>query len=118
MFNARFLLQMGRVHFGCVQLPGHSGKSQPGEFSALGRGIHHAHTGQYERADDEDQDCVVQKIHVHEPANRAGIVEPSLLEQLEEELKTELIAPMSAASRAAIMSPTSPAGSRFTIKVG
>src|SRR5581483_4638803 len=57
-----------------VNLVVHSSEGKTGELPAFGSGVHKANTNQDEGTDDEHPDGVVKEVHVHEPANRAGLV--------------------------------------------
>jgi len=92
---------MRRAHVGGLKFLAHRRNVSPAIFFPFGRRIHHANADQHEGADDEHQNGVVQKVHVHEPADGAGIIMPGPIQHFETKrtvprtnpTKSELMAP-------------------------
>src|SRR6266403_1807040 len=81
----RFPLEMGHAHIGGVEFIAYSGKGKSRDLFPLRRWIHHTNADEHSCADDEHYYGVVQKVHVHQPADGPGIVMPGLIQHFENE---------------------------------
>src|SRR5690348_1075354 len=88
VFEARLPREMRRGDVHGIDFLVDRGESEAGEPLAFGGGIHKTHANQNHGADDKHPDGVVEKVHVHQPANGPGLVVAGLIEHLEDEARS------------------------------
>src|ERR1700674_243408 len=82
--RSSFFLEMWSTHFSSSGFLAHRRKRQSRDLFPLRCRIHHADTDQHSCADDEHQNGIVQKVHVHEPTEGAGIIMPGPIQHFED----------------------------------
>src|SRR5712691_5169151 len=85
MFRLRLFPEIRRSDIRGLKFFVHCRKGEPCDLFPLRRRVHHADADEHKRADDEHENGVVQKVHIHQPADGARIVVPGLIQYFEKE---------------------------------